>query len=97
MTDQGDGAAESRSVLFGQGGHRRVTATMLFRGTFGPDYVPFVRAKAVAYGVEAVVTAGVGVVTVVATGPEALVGALEMAACIGTEDARVEGWEVSAQ
>ena len=94
MTDREDRAAESRSVLFGHGGHRRVTATMVFCGTFGPNYVPFVQAKALAYGVEVVVTADVGTVTVVATGPEALVGALEMAACIGTDDARVVGWEI---
>lgn len=54
-----------------------------------PRYLAFVAERAAWFGIDGWAAAGDGTVTLVAAGPEAMVGALEMACTLGPLDALV--------
>lgn len=70
---------------------------MMVSGQITPDYLAFVSDRADWLSVSGWVTdLGSGHVEVIAAGPEALVGALEMACILGPLDALIDHVETSA-
>lgn len=82
------------SGFFGRGGDRRVRAKMVFSGHFTPNFQPYLVKKSDQLKLDTSVSVTPTIATVTSTGPEALVGALEMAACIGTEADAIESWTI---
>ena len=68
---------------------------MIFRGTLGPPFEAFVRARSARLSLALEIHCNEATATLVVTGPEALVGALEMAACVAPDECLVEDWAVT--
>ena len=76
----------------------QATVRMRISGHFGSDYLLFVAERAAWLSLSGWASSvGTGRANVVADGPEALVGALEMACLLGPLDALVEAIEVETE
>jgi acylphosphatase len=86
--------ASQESGPFGQGGNRVVAVEMAFFGSLGADFVRFAEIRARRLGLTGWIeeTSGNRVLVHV-EGPEALIGAFEMACCLGPDTTMVEDWE----
>ena len=69
---------------------------MTFHGQFSHSFIAFIEGKAaqLSISVTVTVTLSAAQATVEAQGCSALIGALEMAACIAPADCRVDSWEL---
>jgi len=79
---------------FGRGGHRRVHACLNLEGTFTERYCAFLEDKARRLGLPLTLSHDKSSVVAKLSGPEALIGAFEMSAIIGTEDSTVDIWSL---
>ncbi len=84
--------AQQSSGPFGAGGDRSVAVKMEFFGNLGPDFLHFATLRANRLGLVGWIRAGGNRVLVHLEGAEALIGAFEMACCIGPDTAMVEDW-----
>ncbi|MEJ6392482.1 hypothetical protein V8J82_04390 [Gymnodinialimonas sp. 2305UL16-5] len=82
----------ARSGGFGRGGEDIVRARMVFNGSFCGSFATFVADKAERLSLSVSIDCSDHQAIITATGPSALVGALEMAACIAPEDCVVTDW-----
>lgn len=90
--DQTDVAQAQDSGPFGRGGQRPVGARMEFHGRLGPAFLAFAKARAQRLDLKGWALLDGSRVLVVVQGPEALVGAFEMACCIGPDEEEVLSW-----
>ena len=84
-----------KSGGFGRGGNDFIRVKMTFHGQFTYSFKHFIKDKAAQLSINATVTIKDSEATVVAQGCSALIGALEMAACIAPDDCRVDSWKLS--
>lgn len=77
---------------FGRGGARLVAHRFDFFGTLGPAFMTFAQARAAQLDLTGWIEDGGNRVAVLVQGPEALVGAFEMACCIGPDRCFVQDW-----
>lgn len=77
---------------FGRGGGNTVRARLRFGGALGPDFADFVAARAKRLSVSAQISGTLSEMVVDVEGVEPMIGALEMAACIGPETCRIDWW-----
>ena len=83
------------SGAFGRGGHRRVAGFLSFRGRLGPAFAHFARTRARRLSLIGEIQFGPERAIVRIEGPEALVGAFEMACIIGPEACSIDDWRWS--
>ena len=99
MTDPRKGPnvqeTDARSGPFGRGGGRVIRVQLRFSGRLGPEFEAFVRARALRLSVRVAVICDMTQAIVEAEGVEAMIGALEMAACIGPEPCSIDSWSCS--
>jgi len=79
---------------FGRGGNDFMHVKMTFHGQFSRSFIAFIEDKAAQLSISVTVTLNAAQATVEAQGCSALIGALEMAACIDPDDCRVDSWEL---
>jgi hypothetical protein len=77
---------------FGRGGHHRVTGFLSFRGRLGPTFARFAQTRARRLSLNGAIQSGPEHAIVRIEGPEALVGAFEMACIIGPETCSIDHW-----
>lgn len=77
---------------YGRGGHRPAAVEMSFFGRLGPVFVAFAKARADRLSLKGWIEQGGNRIRAHVEGPEALVGAFEMACCIGPEQSTVNDW-----
>lgn len=80
------------SGSFGRGGQRPVSVRLEFTGQLGPAFTDFARARAERLDLKGWIDCQAHRATVHLDGPEALIGAFEVACCIGPDAAYVEDW-----
>lgn len=85
MTQAGSGP-------FGRGGGRVLRMRLVFRGKLGPPFEAFVQARARRLSLPVEMTCSETEAQVLTQGPEAMIGALEMAACVAPANCVVETW-----
>lgn len=81
---------------FGRGGARHVALRFEFFGTLGAPFVAFAVARAGRLDLTGWIAEEGNRVAVYVQGPEALVGAFEMACCIGPNRCLVQDWTSDA-
>lgn len=81
-----------QSGEFGRGGDRRVHARLLLEGSIGDDYIAFLQDKARRLSLSLELTRRNSSVIATLNGPDALIGAFEMSAIIGTQDCQITDW-----
>lgn len=78
---------------FGRGGKRSASVDMVFRGSLGSAFLAFAKARADRLSLKGwIEVAGNDRVLAHVEGPDSLVGAFEMACCIGPEQSMVDDW-----
>lgn len=77
---------------FGKGGNRSAAVEMEFFGTLGSDFIAFATARAARLDLKGWIGEGGNRVIAHLEGPEALIGAFEMACSIGPDTVAVEDW-----
>lgn len=77
---------------FGKGGDRPAALEMEFFGTLGSDFIAFATARAARLDLKGWISEGGNRVIAHVEGPEALIGAFEMACSIGPDQVAVEDW-----
>lgn len=77
---------------FGRGGHRRVAGCLSFRGRLGPAFARFAQTRARRLSLNGKIQYGSQHAIVRIEGPEALVGAFEVACIIGPETCSIDDW-----
>lgn len=80
------------SGAFGRGGHRRVAGFLSFRGCLGLAFARFAQTRAKRLSLNGGIQYGPERAFVRVEGPEALVGAFEMACIIGPECCSIVDW-----
>ena len=80
------------SGTFGRGGHRRIAGVLSFRGCLGPAFARFAQIRARRLSLNGGIQFGPKHAIVRIEGPEALVGAFEMACIIGPEACSIDDW-----
>lgn len=81
---------------FGAGGRSPVAARLHFWGVLPPVFCAFAKARAERLSLTGFMRCDGAEAVAVVAGPDALVGAFEMACCIGPDAAVVEGWRREA-
>lgn len=79
---------------FGRGGDRHVHAQITFEGIMSDAFVAFLREKARRLSLRFSLCRRPECIVVDVQGCEALVGAFEMSAILGTDDCLVENWTI---
>lgn len=77
---------------FGRGGQTLVGAMLSFHGRLGPAFLAFAAARARRLDLTGWAVQDGDCVRVMLQGPEALIGAFEVACCIGPDEDEVLGW-----
>ncbi len=77
---------------FGRGGHQITGVRMEFFGRLGPAFLDFAIARAHRLDLKGWVTPFENRILITVQGPEAMVGAFEMACCIGPDEDEVQDW-----
>lgn len=90
--DQGPGRQDSGP--FGRGGASRVAVDLDFTGKLGPAFTAFAMARARRLGLTGWIEGGSTHARAHAEGSEALVGAFEMACCVGPDQSLIYAWTV---
>ena len=75
---------------FGRGGHRHVAGFLSFRGCLGPAFARFAQTRARRLSLNGTIQYSPQRAIVRIEGPEALVGAFEMACIIGPESCSID-------
>lgn len=88
-------SAGRSSGAFGQGGQRQIHARLSLKGRLTDHYCAFLEEKARRLSLDISLVRVESGVQVNFSGPEALIGAFEMSAIIGTQDCTVDTWSVS--
>ena len=78
---------------FGRGGEHPVAVMMAFYGMLGPAFVEFAIARANRLSLTGWIREEGNRVLTHIEGPEALIGAFEMACCLGPLEADVQDWD----
>lgn len=86
----------THSGPFGRGGGDTVRVQLRFHGVLTEDFAAFVQSRADRLSVAVHITSTATDALVMAEGSDAMIGALEMAACIGPESCRIDRWDCSA-
>lgn len=81
-----------KSEPFGAGGDAVIAARFEFSGDLAPSFSAFAHARAKRLSLTGWIAVDGRVAVAEVEGPEALVGAFEMACCIGPEDCFVNAW-----
>ncbi|MEM7045302.1 MAG: hypothetical protein AAF543_21030 [Pseudomonadota bacterium] len=93
-----NGRAEGETIpsgTFGRGGHRRIAGLMWFEGRLGSAFASFAEERARRLSLKGDIRWGAQHAMVRIEGPEALIGAFEMACIIGPESCQVDDWRCS--
>ena len=77
---------------FGRGGQRPVALRFAFTGRLGPAFLEFARIRADRLDLRGWIAGEDDHAEAQIEGPEALVGAFEVACCIGPDNVAVEDW-----
>lgn len=83
------------SGAFGRGGQRPVSVRMEFTGQLGPVFTTFAQTRAERLDLKGWIIGQEHRALVYLDGPEALIGAFEVACCIGPDAATIEDWTCS--
>ncbi|MEM9626305.1 MAG: hypothetical protein AAGA21_08735 [Pseudomonadota bacterium] len=89
------GGADGETIpsgTFGRGGHRRVLGSLSFEGRLGPAFAQFAQTRARRLSLTGSIRYDATHAVVSIEGPEALVGAFEMACIIGPETCSIDNW-----
>lgn len=81
---------------FGRGGGDTVRVQLRFHGALSEDFAAFVQSRADRLSVAVRITSNATDALVEAQGSDAMIGALEMAACVGPESCQIDWWDCSA-
>ncbi len=98
MTDAPEGAPEGSNVRhsgpFGAGGTRMRRVRVAFFGRLGSEFVAFAEDRVHRLDLRASIVEVGERVEIEVEGPEAMLGAFEMACCVGPDRCLVEEWTV---
>lgn len=87
------GDASLATGPFGRGGERLVRMRFRFHGILGTGFSRFARSRIKLLGLSGWISCGLDEAVIQVEGPEALVGAFEVACCIGPDECDVEHWD----